>query len=122
MDFVPIKPYTTPGVLIGIGQRYHVILEAKPNDKRSPVDQNYWVRTVVANGCSGFNTSIIPDDKNGILRYAQALQVDPTTTKTKMDETCSDEPYASLIPILPWTVGDPVNERKDHQIIPRKSR
>src|SRR4051812_39649381 len=29
-DFVPIHPYNTSGILVGIGQRYHVIVTALP--------------------------------------------------------------------------------------------
>ncbi|TVY80724.1 Laccase [Lachnellula suecica] len=111
MDFVPIVPYTARGVLVGIGQRYHVILEAKPQDDRAPADQNYWMRTIIANGCSGFNTSAPnPPEENGILRYAKAAKENPTTKKTPMDESCADEPYDKLVPVVKWTVGEPVNE------------
>ncbi|TAQ91365.1 hypothetical protein B7494_g287 [Chlorociboria aeruginascens] len=109
-DFVPIKPYNTTNVLVGIGQRYHVILDANPNDKRQPKDQNYWIRTVPATGCSSFETP--QDNRTGILRYANAQKVDPTTTISGFNPVCADEPYESLIPVIPWKVGDPVNQEQ----------
>lgn len=91
------------------GQRYHVILEAKPLTKNTPKN-NFWIRTAVAKGCNGFGGPI--EEKNGILNYEGSAIQPPDTTRGKFDETCSDEPYNKLIPVVPWTIGDPVNERK----------
>ncbi|CAG8960632.1 hypothetical protein HYFRA_00013510 [Hymenoscyphus fraxineus] len=109
-DFVPIKPYVTNAVLVGIGQRYHVILEAKPTITTSK--KNFWIRTVVPPGCSGFPQGSPPEEKNGILNYEGSDIKLPETAKGNFDETCSDEPYDKLIPIVPWQIGDPVNEQQ----------
>lgn len=53
-DFVPIEPYYNTSVLIGIGQRYHIIVEADPVADVSnplPKDGNFWIRTWVADDC-----------------------------------------------------------------------
>ena len=105
IDFVPIKPYITNHVLVGIGQRYHVAIEAT----RPLPDINYWIRMTVAQGCSGFPPK--PDDKIGILRYDENNSNEPKTTSNKFDPVCADEPYDKLIPFFPWKIGKPANER-----------
>jgi hypothetical protein len=107
-DFVQIEPYNTNSVLVGIGQRYHVILEAIPIDDNRPLqDQNYWIRTVPAVGCTTFSSP--QDNRTGILRYDGADIVDPTTSMAQFSTACSDEPYDKLVPVVPWQVGLPVN-------------
>ncbi|KAK1756383.1 multicopper oxidase-domain-containing protein [Echria macrotheca] len=49
-DLVAVKPYTTNSVLVGIGQRYTVVVEA--NQKTG----SYWMRTAPADGCHSFRT------------------------------------------------------------------
>ncbi|KAF2187676.1 multicopper oxidase [Zopfia rhizophila CBS 207.26] len=105
MDFVPIKPYTTDSVLIGIGQRYHVIVEAAPF-KTTP-DENYWIRTVPAQGCGVFKWRYtVENATTGIVRYGSS-DANPSSQPNTFPTECSDEPYASLIPKLPWTVQNP---------------
>ena len=120
-DFVPIHPYKNETVTIGIGQRYHVIVEAKPNSTEHPIakDGNYWIRTwrakcFQASGAfeqtGGHNRS---DEymKTGILRYYES-DANPTTSSwNAVDLTCYDERYDMLRPILPWTVGPAANNQ-----------
>lgn len=108
-DFVPINSYTNESILVGIGQRYHVIVEAKPN-LVSP-DGNYWIRTWKAD-CFGFNnTKSSPGyEKAGILRYNEHSRALPSTRAwTAVPLRCSDEEYKNLVPVIPWTVGEPAN-------------
>lgn len=103
-DFVPIHPYTTNSVLVGIGQRYHVVVEAKPL-KELP-GGNYWIRTTVAQNCSAFAaTRALPDERIGILRYDAASPFDPLSKRHEFSTVCSDEPYGKLKPILEWKVN-----------------
>ena len=113
-DFVPIEPYDTDSVLIGIGQRYHVIVEAKPTgDNRSKEKHAYWIRTTVAARCSGFARGVDPDDRTGILHYeGVSKSVIPDTRRGTFNLTCSDEPYDKLKPVVPWKVGRPSNEQE----------
>lgn len=106
-DFVPIKPYRTNHVLVGIGQRYHVVVEAT----RPLTDSDYWIRMRVANGCSGFPKGYIPEERLGVLHYNDTSNSNPVTTANSYGKACADEPYAQLVPILPWTIGKPANER-----------
>ena len=104
-DFVPLTPYKNTSVLVGIGQRYHVIVEAK-----DPLasDGNYWIRTwrapcfLFPDGSPGYETT-------GILRYGNSKAL-PTTKEWDVSHDCSDETYSSLKPIVPWTVGKPSND------------
>lgn len=139
-DLVPIEPYVTTSLRIGIGeyyrkrwtwnsgddgladlkgttgQRYMIIVEAN----QEPGD--YWMRTHPATGCNGFNASLpcggIFDDTcevfnvtTGIVRYDAASTAPPTTAPWDYDRTCADEPYGSLKPVVPWAIDyHPQNE------------
>jgi len=109
MDFVPIKPYRTNNIKIGIGQRYHVIVHGFENPYKAERYGNYWMRAVPARKCSKF--AFGPDQQMGIVRYnrnAKKLS-DPLSEPPLYDIGCADEPYKSLVPHIPWTVGNPVN-------------
>ena len=124
-DFVPIIPYKKTSVLVGIGQRYNVIVEANPlsydDGTELPVDGNYWMRTYIApcfykldkcNAPKGIATCDY--ERTGILRYNSTSTALPSTLPWKgIPLTCSDEDPAKLSPILQWTVGEPADRRGD---------
>ncbi|KAM0289640.1 hypothetical protein ACHAO9_005929 [Fusarium lateritium] len=109
-DFVPIEPYFNTSLLIGIGQRYNVIVEANPlagDVNPIPDDGNFWIRTWVtcvrAPGNAGY-------ERNGILRYNHSDTAKPTSQPwVNISLDCSDETYTSLKPKLPWYVGPAAN-------------
>ena len=73
-DFVPIHSYNTSGILVGIGQRYHVIVTANPQpdgNKPLPADGNFWIRTTIPDDCTGFGppTTGLAYEQTGIVRY-----------------------------------------------------
>ncbi|EEU37368.1 uncharacterized protein NECHADRAFT_86298 [Fusarium vanettenii 77-13-4] len=106
-DFVPIKPYKVSNVLIGIGQRYHIVLHANPiNNITYPKseDGNYWIRTVPADGCKGFEVGNEPDERQGILRYNASSTSVPTTWRDPYSLACRDEDYDKLVPIHKWNI------------------
>lgn len=121
-DFVPIHPYSNTSVLIGIGQRYHVVVEANPIANGSqpvPLDGNFWMRTYVSQ-CA--NTANFPKgyELSGILRYDQSSKAMPTSLPwNDMSLACSDETYSSLRPILEWQVGPPSNGHtgEEHDVV-----
>jgi hypothetical protein len=121
-DFVPIHSYSNTSVLIGIGQRYHVIVEANPIANGSqpiPPDGNFWMRTYVAQ-CA--NTANFPKgyELSGILRYNSSSTAMPTSTPWNgMSLACSDETYSSLQPVLKWRVGSPSNGNtgEEHDVV-----
>ncbi|KAF7186453.1 Laccase-3 [Pseudocercospora fuligena] len=91
-DFVPIKPYTTNSVAIGIGQRYDIIVNA------NQAVGNYWLRADVGTACGG---NAKPNNILSIIRYEGASFDEPTSTNTITKSTaCYDEsvtPYVSNI-------------------------
>ncbi|KAK3314821.1 multicopper oxidase-domain-containing protein [Apodospora peruviana] len=121
-DFVPIHPYSNTSVLVGIGQRYHVVVEAKPiangTSQRIPDDHNFWMRTYVAGpGCMG-KPGKGHYEETGILRYNSSSKALPQSQAWyNMSMACSDETYSSLVPILPWKIGNPANAGQEHDVV-----
>ena len=74
-------------------------------------DGNYWIRTELADNC-GVISSQGAGNNTGIIRYNKKSTAYPTSTQHKyIPVACSDEPYESLIPIVPWQVGNrPAND------------
>lgn len=89
-DFVPIVPYNTSWLFIGIGQRYDVIISATED-----VD-NYWFRAEVQTGCgaNANNQNIL-----SIFSYEGAHTSSPSSTARNYAQGCTDEtglvPYVS---------------------------
>jgi FtsP/CotA-like multicopper oxidase with cupredoxin domain len=118
-DFVPIHPYHNTSILVGIGQRYNIIVEANPiayNDSSPlPLDGNYWIRTEVAECFVGNQKGDKGYDEAGILRYNKHSIADPKSKIwPNVAVECSDETYTSLHPIVPWQVPDPLAGGQDH--------
>ncbi|KNG91191.1 putative extracellular dihydrogeodin oxidase/laccase [Aspergillus nomiae NRRL 13137] len=96
-DFVPIVPFATNNIAIGMGQRYDIIVQAD-----QPVD-NYWIRAVPQSACSNIPTG---DNIKGIVHYIGAEDgEDPTTVKWDYgdDTQCLDRPMSDLVP---WVALD----------------
>ncbi|ORX97387.1 multicopper oxidase-domain-containing protein [Clohesyomyces aquaticus] len=112
-DFVPIKPYNTTSLSIGIGQRYSVIVEAKPDTPSS--NGKYWIRTEYSTACNNPINDILATNldrqRTGIICYGNSTNSTdlPTSTRTDVAAGCADVPTASLQPIVPWTIGAPQN-------------
>ncbi|KAM7201096.1 laccase 2 [Rhypophila sp. PSN 637] len=125
-DFVPVRPYTVSSIVVAIGQRYEIIVEA--HDHPSQISGNYWIRTQPADGCNRFNTGFFNtlleppsmpfDVRTGILHYdtpphSKWYSVLPSSSQNEMpiqSYDCADlEIQSSLIPIVPWQVKQPVN-------------
>lgn len=108
-DFNPIKPYKTSSIVLGVGQRYDVIIEA--NQKVG----NYWLRIGTGNagnprGCDGPNA--MEGKVKAIFRYKGAKAVEPTTTGT-LPSGCYDEP-GPIVPIV--TKNIPNGIPKDFEV------
>ncbi|OTB05429.1 putative multicopper oxidase [Hypoxylon sp. CI-4A] len=104
-DFVPVKPYNVSHIAIGIGQRYHIVLNAEPLNS-TVSDGNYWIRTVAADGCKGFEEGNQPDERQGILRYNASSDGIPTTYRENYSLACRDENYTRLEPIFKWNIPE----------------
>ncbi|TVY39689.1 Laccase [Lachnellula subtilissima] len=97
-DLVPIVPFVTDSLLVSIGQRYDIVVEA------SAASGDYWLRAGWISTCS---TNADPDNMTGIIRYDSTSTADPTTNSTVTASTsCGDEPAASLVPHLSMDVGN----------------
>ena len=110
---MPIHGYTTKSVLVAIGQRYHVIVEAdpQPNEEGKISNDSFWIRTQEA-GCTDKFAPQGQDgsNKTGIVRYSSS-QDPPNSPYWQVNQDCTDEYYDNLHPIVPWTVGPPANDR-----------
>ena len=121
-DFVPIIPYFTNSILIGIGQRYNVIVDADPKGGATnpvPSDGNFWIRTWLATGCPipGCFPPIQNYERAGILRYDVSSTSNPSSNFwPNIPLACSDEPYALLKPVVPWNVGQSMNGGEEFNV------
>jgi FtsP/CotA-like multicopper oxidase with cupredoxin domain len=99
-DFVPVTPFETDIIPLGVGQRYDVIVEAKEDVS------NYWLRAVAASVCSE-NTNDGLGSANGIVSYEGATaDVLPTTVVTAPSNDCEDIPASSLVPVVSKSVPE----------------
>lgn len=111
-DFVPIVPYETTNVGLGVGQRYDVIITAKENQTAG---SSFWMRSVPVSGCS---SNAAPMDLKGIVRYTAAngtsnsTAVKSTSTPTSVapnydSVNCIDEDASNIVPYLSLNAGGP---------------
>lgn len=126
-DFVPVKPFKTTHLHVGIGQRYNVIVTAKPTDYPDGTMANnrklFWIRTTASPCFRQFGQmGLLKDyDRTGILSYYNENGYDPKDKPpdTKRwpqidgDEGCRDEDRELFKPIVPWRVGCPANKEKN---------
>ncbi|KAF2397368.1 lcc1, laccase [Trichodelitschia bisporula] len=97
-DFVPIKPYTTTQLVLAVGQRYDVVIEAN-----QPV-ANYWFRIGTGGGqCDGPNEKT--DTQGAIFSYVGAPSGNPTSTPYTLSTGCFDE--TGLVPFVALNPGSP---------------
>ncbi|KAK1980438.1 multicopper oxidase [Colletotrichum cereale] len=95
-DLVPITPYTTTVLNMGMGQRYDIIVTA---DQASTAD-NFWIRAIPQAACSDNESS---DNIRGIISYTGTIAT-PTTTGYSYTDGCDDE-TANLVPYIAKTVS-----------------
>ncbi|KAI2964954.1 CAZyme family AA1 [Aspergillus niger] len=108
-DLVPVEPYDMESVYIGIGQRYHVIVETKSEPEDT--NRNYWIRTWPATGCHNFDCE--PNERQGIFQYNPNDTEDPISTpyRPPYGGQCRDEDHDKLFPMFPWTVPKPTPDQ-----------
>ena len=91
MDLVPIVPYTTTVLSIGMGQRYDVIVNA------TETAGNYWMRAIPQTACSDNDNA---DNIKGIVKYDSSDSTEPTTSAYTYTDSCDDEDVSDLVPYL----------------------
>ncbi|KAI0472684.1 multicopper oxidase [Xylariaceae sp. FL0804] len=101
-DFVPIEPYETNIVSIGIGQRYDVVVKA---DQSAAAAGGYWMRAIPQTTCSSNAMTL---NITGIVSYsgADAGAGEPQTEMWQYADNCDDEPMTSLVPYVALDAGD----------------
>ncbi|RTE82882.1 hypothetical protein BHE90_002631 [Fusarium euwallaceae] len=106
VDFVSIKPYETNHVSLAIGERMDVLVTADQASEAS----SFWLRATPQQDCSKIAD---PDNVLGIVYYGSSNST-PTTQGTNFEDKCVDEPYESLVPVVPRNVGPPDHEFKQN--------
>ncbi|KAJ5594712.1 uncharacterized protein N7459_000920 [Penicillium hispanicum] len=96
-DFVPIVPFNTTQLSIGMGQRYDVIVTAK-----QLTSGNFWLRAIPQSACSESDAT---DKVKGIIRYGSST-ADPTTSAYSYTDSCADEDPSNLVPYLAINASD----------------
>ncbi|KXT07171.1 hypothetical protein AC578_2414 [Pseudocercospora eumusae] len=92
-DFVPIVPYNTTTLSIGMGQRYDIIVTANMSD----VDSDFWLRAVPDTFCSD---NSYPDDIKGIIHYDGSTDTPSTSANDYTESDCAGESASNLVPYL----------------------
>lgn len=92
-DFVPIVPYTTDKLSIGMGQRYDIIVTANMSD----VASDFWLRAIPDTFCS---SNLNPDDIKGIIHYDDSTGTPSTSAYTYSEADCFGELASNLVPYL----------------------
>ncbi|KAF1912624.1 multicopper oxidase [Ampelomyces quisqualis] len=103
-DLIPIKPYETTAVDIGMGQRYDVIITA---DQAATAD-SFWMRAIPQSACSENSNE---DDIKGIIYYDDSTN-EPTTSGYDYTDSCGDE-TDNLVPYLSKTVQSPADRTEE---------
>ncbi|KAI9663663.1 MAG: hypothetical protein M1821_007153 [Bathelium mastoideum] len=95
-DFVPVQPYTTKIVTLGVGQRTDVIVNAtgKPTD-------SYWMRSNLnpnGVGCS-LNDGVSPQAVAAIYYQKASTTAQPNSTMdVTLPGTCANDPLSQTVP------------------------
>ncbi|KAH7407626.1 Cupredoxin [Cadophora sp. MPI-SDFR-AT-0126] len=96
MDLVPIVPYTTTTLSIGMGQRYDVVVTATQSSG------NYWLRAIPQTACSDNDNT---DNIMGIFMYDSTNTTEPSSSAYTYTDSCDDEDMSTLVPYLSKTVS-----------------
>jgi len=101
-DFVPVKPYSTQVVTLGVGQRTDVIVTGLPSGKGS-----YWLRSTIA-ACSLASN---PEAKAVVYYGTGTVNINPTTTPSaaftsSVANSCKNDALSLTEPWFP-IVADP---------------
>jgi FtsP/CotA-like multicopper oxidase with cupredoxin domain len=98
-DFVPVEPYETNVVTLGIGQRTDVIVNANGDPRKS-----YWMRSTIT--CSNSNQPLA----QAIIYYDQASNYSAPNTSAPQGYSnggCANDPLEQTIPLYPIAISEP---------------
>jgi Multicopper oxidase len=97
-DFVPIQPYDTAVVTLGIGQRVDVIVKANGDPTKS-----YWMRSTIV--CSNAKQP----EALAIIYYENASNssLPSMTAPARGNAGCGNDPLAQTVPSYPIAIREP---------------
>ncbi|KAI0123463.1 Cupredoxin [Xylariales sp. AK1849] len=98
MDLVPIVPFTTDYLNMGMGQRYDVIITAD----QAAVADSFWIRAIPQSSCSDNDST---DNIKGILYYGDSTTTPTTSEWDDYADSCDDMDVSLLVPYQSETVG-----------------
>ncbi|KAF8853078.1 putative laccase-2, partial [Acephala macrosclerotiorum] len=101
MDLVPIVPYDTTVLSIGMGQRYDIVFTA------SESSGNFWIRAIPQTSCSDNDNA---NNIKGILKYDSTDSTEPTTSAYTYTDSCDDEDMSDLVPYYALNASDESEE------------
>ncbi|KAI0540529.1 multicopper oxidase [Xylaria digitata] len=90
-DLVPITPFETTSINVGIAQRYDVIVKADQEPG------NYWMRSIPQLTCS---SNEMTTNIKAIVTYDDLAVEEPVTEPFEYVDDCSDPALESLIPFV----------------------
>lgn len=108
-DFVPIEPYYTDVISIGMGQRYDVLVTAN----MSSVASDFWIRAIPDTYCSENDNT---NDIRGILHYGSSTGTPSTSAFTFDDNSCSGEDSSNIVPYVSLDVQSPADQSDDLEV------
>ncbi len=91
MDLIPIVPYTTTVLSLGMRGRYNIIVNA------SESSGNYWIRAIPQVKRSDSDDA---DNIKGIFMYDSTNTTEPETLAYSYTNSCDDEDMSDLAPYL----------------------
>jgi FtsP/CotA-like multicopper oxidase with cupredoxin domain len=97
-DFVPVQPYDTKVVTLGVGQRTDIIVKANGDPVKS-----YWMRSTIT--CSNANQP----DARAIVHYDHASNnsMPNTTAQSYGNVGCANDDLEQTIPSYPLAIEEP---------------
>ncbi|KAI9847326.1 MAG: hypothetical protein M1837_002913 [Sclerophora amabilis] len=99
-DFVPVQPYDTTVVTLGVGQRTDVIVKAKGKPRDA-----YWMRSDISAACSLANK---PNALAAIYYEKADTKLKPTTkAQPYTEENCNGDDLSKTVPVYQIT-PDPI--------------
>lgn len=98
MDLVPLVPYNTTTLSIGMGQRYDIIIYT---EGMTDIATDFWMRAIPQTACSDNDNA---DNIKGIISYGTTVST-PSTTAYDYTDSCDDEDVSTLVPYLSKTVS-----------------
>lgn len=113
-DFVPIVPYYTDVLSIGMGQRYDILVTAN----MSAVANDFWIRAVPDSFCSENDNS---NHIRGILHYGSSTGTPATSAPHYDENNCAGEPSDNIVPHLAVSPGSSADSSDDLAVTVGKS-